>query len=107
MLYPQLGIQYCEYNIKINRMQDEKKQILKNIIGELLKEERKKKKKSLLMFSYENSISSSALNYIERGLRDAQVTTLWKILEAHDIKMSDFFKIIEKKLPKDFKFLDD
>ena len=88
-------------------MQDEKKQILKNIIGELLKEERKKKNKSLLMFSYENSLSSSALNYIERGLRDVQVTTLWKILEAHEIKMSDFFKAIESELPKDFKFIED
>ncbi len=88
-------------------MQDNKKQILKNIIGELLKEERKKKNKSLLMFSYENSISSSALNYIERGLRDAQVTTLWKILEAHNIKMSEFFTQIENTLPDDFKFLED
>ncbi len=88
-------------------MQDEKKQILIKVIGDLLKEERKKKNKSLLMFSYENSISSSALNYIERGLRDAQITTLWKILEAHEIKMSDFFKLIEKKLPKDWKILED
>lgn len=84
-------------------MQEDKKQVLKDLIGNILKEERKKKDKSLLMFSYENSISSSALNYIERGLRDAQITTLWKILEAHEIKMSDFFKIIEEKLPDGFK----
>lgn len=88
-------------------MQDNKKQILKNLIGEVLKEERKKKKKSLLMFSYENSIPSSALNYIERGLRDAQITTLWKILEAHNIKMSDFFKQIEKKLPENWTMLEE
>lgn len=88
-------------------MQDDKKQLLKNIIGEVLKEERKKKKKSLLLFSYENGISSSALNYVERGLRDAQVTTLWKILEAHNIKMSDFFKQIEKKLPEKWTMLDE
>lgn len=88
-------------------MQDDKKQLLKNIIGEVLKEERKKKKKSLLLFSYENGISSSALNYVERGLRDAQVTTLWKILEAHNIKMSDFFKQIEKTLPEKWTLLDE
>jgi hypothetical protein len=88
-------------------MQDEKKQILKNIIGNLLKEERMKTQKSLLMFSYENSISSSALNYIERGLRDSQVSTLWKILDAHNIKMSDFFKQVEEKLPEKWTMLDE
>ncbi len=88
-------------------MQDNKKQLIKNLIGEFLQKERKHKNKSLLLFSYENSISSSALNYIERGLRDAQITTLWKILEAHGIKMSDFFKTIEEALPEDFKLIED
>lgn len=88
-------------------MQDKRKQILKNTIGELLKEERKRKKKSLLMFCYENSIPSSALNYIERGLRDAQITTLWKVLEAHNIKMSEFFKQVENKLPEKWSLMEE
>lgn len=88
-------------------MQGNNKNLIKKTIGKILQTERKNINKSLLMFSYEYGISSSALNYIERGLRDVQVTTLWKILEAHNIKMSDFFKIVEKDLPKDFSLLDD
>ena len=86
-------------------MQQEKKQTLKTIIGQILKEEREKKRKSLLSFSYENDISSTALNYIERGKRDAQITTLWSILEAHDISMSEFIKKVEERLPEGFKIL--
>lgn len=89
------------------KKQNAKKQVLKDTIAKLLKDERVKKNKSLLLFSYENSIASSALNYIERGLRDAQITTLWKILEAHKIKPSEFFKLIEENLPENWTLLDE
>lgn len=43
---------------------------------------------------------------IERGLKDPQLTTLMKISEALDLKLSDFIKIFEKELPEDFSLIE-
>ena len=82
---------------------DQKKMICK-ALGDVLQELRGEQ--SQFMFSSENDISVSIINTIERGLKDPQLTTIFKISEALGMKSSDFVKLVENKLPKDFTMLD-
>ncbi len=61
---------------------------------------------SQFMFSSENDISVSIINTIERGIKDPQITTIFKLAEASGIKPSEFVKMIEEKLPAGFSLID-
>ncbi len=80
------------------------KELICKATGDVLKQLRGTK--SQFMFSSENDISVSIINTIERGIKDPQLTTIFKIAEALEIKPSEFVKLIEKKLPKDFQLID-
>lgn len=82
---------------------DNKQKILK-ALAIITKELRKDKSQFLL--SSENDISVSILSTIERGLKDPQLTTIFKLAEALEIKPHEFIKLIEDKLPKDFSMID-
>lgn len=84
-------------------MQDRKKLILLALAKTLKKF---RNNKSLFTFSSENDISISIVSTIERGLKDPQLTTLFKIAEALNISLSEFIKEIEKNLPKDFSLIE-
>lgn len=88
-------------------MQDENRQILINIMGKMLKDKRLFKNVGILKFGGENSIPPTSLKRAEDGTCDLQITTLWKILEAHKIKPSEFFKLVEENLPKGWTLLDE
>lgn len=79
---------------------------LKNKIAELVRELRKNKNYSGRKLAYEFGISRSNLNKIENALIECKIGTLLKICEALDIKFSDFAKLLEEKLGKDFTFID-
>lgn len=85
----------------------EKREILLNAIGEIIHEKREKRGKGILLHSYEYDLSSSSLSLIEKGQRDPQITTLWKIVNSLDMNFLDFIGLLIKKLPKDFKMTDD
>ena len=82
---------------------DNKQKILK-ALAIITKELRKDKSQFLL--SSENDISVSILSTIKRGLKDPQLTTIFKLAEALEIKPHEFIKLIEDKLPKDFSMID-
>lgn len=84
--------------------QANKKKLICALAGKTLKQLRKDKSLYLLAGEYE--ISTSLLNNLERGLKDPQLTTVFKISEALGIKASEFVKIIEEGLPKDFSLID-
>lgn len=89
-------------------MQDkEKKELLCSVIGEIIKEKRKKLDKGILLLAYEYDLSTSSLIQTEKGKRDLQVSTLWKIANALGMKFSEFALLVEKRLPKNFKLIDD
>ncbi len=50
----------------------------------------------------EYEISTSLLNSLERGLKDPQLTTVFKLSEALGVQASDFVKMIEEELPEGF-----
>lgn len=88
-------------------LNNEKKSLLLKVIGEVLKEKRKELNKGILLLSYEYDLSNTSLAQLEKGLRDVQITTVWKIANAFGMKFSDFIIEVEKHLPKGFKLTDD
>ena len=91
----------------MKRSSNEKKQLLIETIGNLVKEKRKSQNKGILLFSYEYDISNSSIIALERGDRDVQLSTIWKIANALGMSFSEFVNEIEAKLPKGFKMIDD
>lgn len=85
----------------------EKKKLLNKIIGEIIHTKRKAINKGILLLSYEYDIPTSSLIQVEKGERDLQVSTLWKIANALGLSMSDIFLEIEKRLPDGFNLFDD
>lgn len=92
---------------RLKNIDKEKKDILLNTIGEIIHEKREKIGKGILLHSYEYDLSSSSLSLIEKGKRDPQITTLWKIVNSLDMDFLEFIELLIKKLPKDFKMTDD
>lgn len=91
----------------IRKNSEPQKQLLLEIIGELIKEKRLKQNKGILLFSYEYDISNSSIALLEKGKRDVQITTLWKLANAFGMKFSEFAIEVEKRLPDGFKLIDD
>ena len=85
-------------------MQEEKTKLICKVAGQALKMLRGEK--SLYMLSAEYEISTSLLSSLERGLKDPQLTTVFKLSEALGIKASDFVKIIEQELPNGFSLIE-
>lgn len=81
------------------------KKLIAVACGKVLRHFRKNKSNYLLGMEY--GISTSILNLIERGIKDPQLTTIFKLSEALGIKPSRFVKEVEKNLPKDFSLTDD
>ena len=62
--------------------------------------------KSQFILSSENDISGSIISTIERGMKDPQLTTIFKLAEAFDLKTWQFVKLFEEELPEDFCLID-
>lgn len=62
--------------------------------------------KSQYIFCYENDISTSIISTVERALKDPQITTIFKIAEAFNMKAWQFIKLIEEDLPDDFEMIE-
>lgn len=98
-----------QYSNYYTFMQDTKKhQIFKEAVGEVFRDIRKTKSGiSLNKFALEYDLDKSNVSKTERGLINIYLITAWKISEAHGIKFSDFAKMLEEKLGKDFTFIDE
>lgn len=84
-------------------MQDTKKELLKTT-GKLIKKYRGNKSISLL--SNEIELSKSIWSEVEKGNKDLQLTTLWRIAEGLNIKPSELLKEIENTLDNNFSFIE-
>ena len=85
----------------------DKKSLLLDVVGKIIKEKRKAQKKGILLFSYEYDISNSSISALEKGERDVQLSTIWKISNALGMTFSEFINEVEKNLPENFKMIDD
>ncbi len=91
----------------VRKINDSKKSELLAVIGKLLKEKRKEKDKGILLLGYEYDISASSIMQLERGNRDVQITTLWKLANALGLSFTEFAQEVERRLPEGFKLIDD
>lgn len=83
---------------------EKRKKLIMKILGENI--QRLRGDKSQFILSSENDISCSIISTVERGLKDPQFTTLFKIAEALNIKASELIKLVENELPKNFSMID-
>lgn len=83
---------------------EENKKILLTTIGKIIHEKRINLSKGINKFSFEYDIGNGLLSRLEKGKTDTQITTLWKLANAFDIKFSDLAIEIEKALPEKFNF---
>lgn len=83
---------------------EKNKDILLKTIGRVVKRERQRSKTGINKFSYEFDIGNGLLSYLEKGVSDTKITTMWKLANAFGMKFSEFAKMIETELPPDFDF---
>ncbi len=81
-------------------MQDVKKQIIYSAIARTVK--RLRGSKSQFMLGAEYDIPSSVLSDLERGVKDPQLTTLFKLAGAFGLSISQFMKELEKGIAAKF-----
>ena len=81
-------------------MQENKKKIIRAAIAKTSKRLRGNKSQFILGAEYD--IPSSVLSDLERGVKDPQLTTVFKLANAFNMKVSDFIKEVEVELPKGF-----
>lgn len=84
-------------------MQELKKEFQK-AIAKVVKEQRKK---SITKSADEIGIGKSIWADLENGVKDPQISTLWRIAEGLDIKPHILVKMIEDELGENFSFLED
>lgn len=91
----------------VKKNSNSKKELLLSVIGSLIREKRTEQNKGILLFSYEYDISNSSIAMLEKGKRDVQITTLWKLANALGMSFSEFAMELERRLPPNFKLIDD
>jgi transcriptional regulator with XRE-family HTH domain len=83
-------------------MQELKKELQKAIANVV----RKNRTKSITKSADEIGMGKSMWADLENGIKDPQVSTLWRISEGLDIKPHELVKMIEDELREDFSFLE-
>lgn len=89
-------------------MQEESKILkFKFAVGEVFNDLRIKNENiSINKLAMEYEIDKGSLSKIERGVYDCRLSTAWRIAQANGVSFSDFAKLLEEKLGKDFTFID-
>ena len=80
---------------------------LRKVLGTTIKKLREKQNISGNKLANEYDINNSNLNRIENAVIDSKFMTIWRISEALGIRFSEFAKILEDELGKDFKLMDE
>lgn len=83
---------------------DKNKKLILKLLGKHIKNLRGEKSQFIL--ASENDISVSIISTVERAIKDPQITTVFKLAEALNIKPSELLKLIENDLPKGFSMID-
>ena len=84
-----------------------KAKIIYQALAEAIQDLRLKQGKSQRILSSEYDYPKSLLSRVENGVNEAKIISIWTISESLGIKISDLLKIVEEKLPEDFKLMDE
>ncbi len=82
----------------------ENKKLIRKALASTMRECRGDK--SLFKFSSENDIPLSVVSQAERGLKDPQLTTIFKLAEAYSLSPEAFIQKIASLLPSNFSMID-
>ena len=85
-------------------MQERKMELQKALAATIKKY---RKEQSISQLANEIDLSKSIWAGIEKGERDVQLSTFWRIAEGLDVRPSGLLRAIENKLGSDFSFLED
>ena len=95
----------CSYIRTIILNMQEQKEKLQWALGKAIKKYRTGY--SINRLSNEIGLSKSVWSDLERGKKDVQFTTFWRIAEALNISPIVLIKDIERELGKEFSFIED
>ena len=90
-------------------MQDkylENKKNFQKLIGEIIKQHRIKCGKSISLISAEIGMTKSMWADLEKGIKDPQLSTIWRICEGLNIPASVLMQEFEIILGNNFTFLE-
>ena len=93
----------CHYISKIIKGMQELRNIFQKAIAKTVKSCRKK---SITKSSDEIGMGKSMWADLEKGIKDPQFSTLWRIAEGLEIKPHKLVKMIEDELGDDFSFIE-
>lgn len=79
---------------------------LQQALADIVRAHRNEQNKSISRISAEIAMTKSMWNDLERGIKDPQLSTIWRIAEALDIPLEDLIKELKKKLGKNFTLID-
>ena len=71
------------------------------IMGRIIRQEREKKQMTQEVFSGFAVLTRSHLAMIERGQKNPNVATLWKIAQALDMPLSELFRLVDEEMNKE------
>ena len=83
------------------------KEHLQQVLSNLVVKYRKVQNKSISSISNEIGISKSIWSDLEKGIKDPQLSTLWKVAEGLNIPLSKLIAEIEYQLPNNFSFIEE
>lgn len=82
------------------------KKYLQIKLGKIIKNYRLKTNKSISLLTAEIGMTKSLLADTEKGIKDPQFSTLWRLAQGLDIPLSDIVKKLESELSSDFSLID-
>ena len=53
-----------------------------------------------------SDVPVSVISVLEKGVKDPQITTIFKLAEAFGMKSSEFMQLVEKELPEGFSLIE-
>lgn len=75
-------------------------------LGEIIKTHRLKRNKSISLISAEIGMTKSMWADLEKGIKDPQLSSLWRICEGLDINSFEILKELQDNLGENFTFMD-
>ena len=77
---------------------------LQTTLGQIIKKYRLERKKSISLISAEIGMTKSMWADMEKGIKDPQFSTLFRMSEGLDISLVKIIKELYEILPEDFTF---
>ena len=87
------------------KLQDNKQKVI-IVLGKIINKYRIKNNLSLNLLANQLQTSKTVISLIDKGQKDPQFTTLWRICEGLNIPFSELVKEVKKEFPEDFNLSD-